>query len=179
MELTDRVVPTSATRNWYSPGGNTVFPRRASTGRVSLPWKVSWPHASGTVPASDASPSKATIPSERCEPNLVSSVFISFLLFEFFDGHTGSAERASRFICFFEQHREVLGQDALPGGTTGRAGTTRFSSHVATGRTCWVHIQIASCSGSSPTQRIYGVHRSVESAVACASYQSSRQARTS
>src|SRR5260370_10417576 len=121
MELTDRLVPTSGTRNWYSPGGTTVFPRRASTGRVSLPWKVSWPDASGPVPASAASPSKATIPSESFEPNLFSSVFISFLLFEFFDGHTGSAKRASRFICSFEQDRVVLGQDALPGGSY-RAG---------------------------------------------------------
>src|SRR5260370_39993601 len=117
MELTDRLVPTSATRNWYSPGGNTVFPRRASTGRVSLPWKVSWPDASGPVPASAASPSKATIPSERFEPNLFSSVFISFLMFEFFDRHTGSAKRAIRFIFSYEQNRVVLGQDTLHGGS--------------------------------------------------------------
>src|SRR5260370_10417577 len=64
-----------------------------------------------------------------------------------------------------------LGKTRCPEGATGQAGTTRFSSHVATGRTCWVHIQIATCSCSSPTQRIYGVHRRGESSVACASYQ--------
>src|SRR5208283_1251300 len=120
MELTDKVVPTGATFNLYSPGGNTVFPSRASTGRVSVPRTVSWPKAAGPVPASAESPSKAIIPNERFEPNLFSSVFISFLLFEFFRAPHRHCRTRHCFICVFEQDRGVLGQDVLPGGATGR-----------------------------------------------------------
>src|SRR5258708_12287383 len=46
---------------------------------------------------------------------------------------------------------------------TGKAGTSRFSSHVATQRTCSVPRQNATLSPASPTQRIYLIHSSQES----------------